>query len=336
MTEHPLDRLDVCARADGQASCGVAEIMNSDSGERRIDRTTGLYRSREPSRPGMRSQQVNIGKPENEILGALPLACNHKSLQNESRDRHRPCLVGFGRAYFEPGSDSHGVLASELECLSSDVSAQKVKVGFSTHPHWDHLLWHASLGDAPRYATALAADTAHQRLANGIDATRLGIPDGVDLGSVGGTTGLPAGATTIPWSGAGIRIIEHNAHASGHAALLLEDAGALVAGDMLSDLLVPLLDFTDPGDPIQHYLDALDLLEGVMDDVHTVIPGHGSVGDGAQLRQRIARDRAYVVALRDSQTPDDPRIGPNPQPGWDWVAGVHDRQVQQLAARRKR
>jgi len=28
-----------------------------------------------------------------------------------------------------------------------------VVAGFSTHPHWDHLLWHPRFGDAPRYAT---------------------------------------------------------------------------------------------------------------------------------------------------------------------------------------
>jgi hypothetical protein len=28
-----------------------------------------------------------------------------------------------------------------------------VVAGFSTHPHWDHLLWHPRLGDVPRYAT---------------------------------------------------------------------------------------------------------------------------------------------------------------------------------------
>ena len=37
-------------------------------------------------------------------------------------------------------------------------------------------------------------------------------------------------------------IVEHQAHAIGHAALLLADRGVLLAGDMLSDVLIPLLD----------------------------------------------------------------------------------------------
>lgn len=36
----------------------------------------------------------------------------------------------------------------------------EVAAGFSTHPHWDHLLWHARLGEVPRYATAPCARLA--------------------------------------------------------------------------------------------------------------------------------------------------------------------------------
>ena len=38
-----------------------------------------------------------------------------------------------------------GIQSSELACLASDLSdsGQTVVAGVSTHPHWDHLLWHA-------------------------------------------------------------------------------------------------------------------------------------------------------------------------------------------------
>jgi hypothetical protein len=40
-------------------------------------------------------------------------------------------------------------------------------------------------------------------------------------------TGLPAETARIPWDGPQVRIIEHQAHAPGHVALLaLRDAGA--------------------------------------------------------------------------------------------------------------
>jgi glyoxylase-like metal-dependent hydrolase (beta-lactamase superfamily II) len=51
-----------------------------------------------------------------------------------------------------------GVLDSEMEALADDLSdsGQAVVAAFSTHPHWDHLLWHPSLGEAPRTARPAA------------------------------------------------------------------------------------------------------------------------------------------------------------------------------------
>src|SRR6185437_3753797 len=72
-----------------------------------------------------------------------------------------------------------GIHGSELVCLANDLSkaGKTVVAGFSTHPHWDHLLWHPDLGAPHRWSTALAADTARERLANGIDTRRFGVPD---------------------------------------------------------------------------------------------------------------------------------------------------------------
>jgi glyoxylase-like metal-dependent hydrolase (beta-lactamase superfamily II) len=229
-----------------------------------------------------------------------------------------------------------GIHGDELTCLANDLSdsGQAVVAGFSTHPHWDHLLWNPGLGEAPRYATARGADTARDRLSGGVDAVAkaAGIPEQVPLDLLGLITGLPADATQIPWDGPEVRIIEHQAHAPGHAALLIEEHSVLVAGDMLSDVLIPMLDL-NAADPIEDHLAALRLLEGVADDVDVLIPGHGSIGKADQVHARIDQDRAYVHALRDAQVPSDPRIGPSPKEGWDWVAGVHERQLQKLAQR---
>ncbi|QNE17276.1 MBL fold metallo-hydrolase [Kribbella qitaiheensis] len=226
-----------------------------------------------------------------------------------------------------------GVLGDELACLAKDLSdsGQIVVAGFSTHPHWDHLLWHAGLGTAPRFGTARCAATAKARLSGGVGAVAkaAGVPDGVPLDLLGQITGLPAEAARIPWDGPEVRIIEHQAHAHGHAALLIEERGVLVAGDMLSDVLIPMLDL-NASEPIEDYLAALQLLDGVASDVTVVIPGHGSVGGADQLRRRIDQDRAYVHALRDTQVLNDPRIGPSAKTGWEWVAGVHERQHQHL------
>src|SRR4029079_9595476 len=55
-----------------------------------------------------------------------------------------------------------GIHGSELSQLADDLERLGIPVvaGFSTHPHWDHMLWHARFGDVPRYATGAAAQVA--------------------------------------------------------------------------------------------------------------------------------------------------------------------------------
>ena len=234
-----------------------------------------------------------------------------------------------------------GVQGHEMACLADDLSdsGQAVVAGFSTHPHWDHLLWHAGLGEAPRYGTARCAATARARLSDAGAKARVAtlippdIVDQVPLDLLGLITSLPAETARIPWDGPQVRVIEHQAHAPGHAALLIEERGVLVAGDMLSDVLIPMLDLNGTADPIEDYLAALRLLEGVVGDVDVFIPGHGSVGGAHEVRARLDQDRAYVHALRDADVPSDPRVGPSAKDGWDWVSGVHEWQLQRLALR---
>jgi glyoxylase-like metal-dependent hydrolase (beta-lactamase superfamily II) len=237
-----------------------------------------------------------------------------------------------------------GVRGDEMACLANDLSdlGQPAVAGFSTHPHWDHLLWHASLGAAPRYGTARCAAAVQARLSDARAKARIAelippdIVEQVPLDLLGLITGLPADTEQIPWDGPQVRIIEHQAHAPGHAALLIEERGVLLAGDLLSDVLIPLLDLNDTADPIEDYLAALRLLEGAADEVDVVVPGHGSIGGADQVHARIEQDRAYVHALRDAGVPGDPRLGPSATFGKDWLPGVHERQRQHLARRTER
>ncbi|MGE3192779.1 MAG: MBL fold metallo-hydrolase [Microbacteriaceae bacterium] len=228
-----------------------------------------------------------------------------------------------------------GLTESELAGLADDIRAmgQDVVAGFSTHPDWDHALWHPALGDAPHYAIAAAATWMRDFLAQDDWRDQLAgvLPEEVagqlPLESFGQLSSLPAGATELRWSGPTARLLEHRAHAIGHAALLIPDRRVLVAGDMLSDVLVPMLD-GDADDPIDDYLGALDLFEGIASQVDVVVPGHGSAG--SDVRERIARDRAYVEALRNGRDAGDPRIL-SPLPGWEWVAFIDEGQRERFS-----
>jgi len=236
-----------------------------------------------------------------------------------------------------------GITGEEIIDLANDIQelGQSVVAGFSTHPHWDHLLWHAKFGKVPRYSTARCAVTIQDLLSKTDWKAQVAkvLPSDIskeipidDL--FGLITGLPVETEYIPWDGPKVRIIEHQAHASGHAALLIKEPRVLIAGDMLSDILIPFLDLK-AADPIGDYLAALELLEGVADDVNVFIAGHGSIGNADQMRERVELDRAYVEALRNGDVSDDPRLGPSDTFGKDGLLAMHKWQSQQLIQKRE-
>jgi glyoxylase-like metal-dependent hydrolase (beta-lactamase superfamily II) len=211
-----------------------------------------------------------------------------------------------------------GIAGSDLHELADDVDRLGVPVvaGFSTHPHWDHLLWHPRFGDVPRYATAANARTARdarERAQAMAEESAPGIP--VEL--IGLLTPLPGDHGPVPGE-----IIEHEAHAVGHAAVLLADRGVLVAGDMLSDVLIPMLDPRRPGQ-LDAYEAAVDRLEQHARNVDVLVPGHGAVARGPEVAARFAADRAYLDALRRGAEPVDARLDQ------DWLAGPHRTNVEQ-------
>src|ERR1700739_4367311 len=91
---------------------------------------------------------------------------------------------------------------------------------------------------------------------------------GIPLELLGLVIPLPADGGPVPGE-----IVEHQAHAIGHAAVLLAERRVLLAGDMLSDILIPLLDSRRP-DQVGAYETALDLLAEVAGEADVAIPGH--------------------------------------------------------------
>jgi glyoxylase-like metal-dependent hydrolase (beta-lactamase superfamily II) len=218
-----------------------------------------------------------------------------------------------------------GIEGAELDELADDLErlGRPVVAGFSTHPHWDHLLWHGRFGDVPRYATAanarLAGEAREQAQAAAAEEA-----SGVPLELVALVTALPAGGGPVPGE-----IIEHQAHAVGHAAILLADRGVLLAGDMLSDELIPLFDRRQT-DQLGAYETALDRLGDAVGRVEVVVPGHGAVARGPEVAARLAADRAYIDALRRDEEPVDARLR---APDAEWLVGIHQSNVQHARAR---
>src|ERR1700693_2927307 len=175
-----------------------------------------------------------------------------------------------GLVLVDPGIDG-----SDLNQLADDLDRLGIPVvaGFSTHPHWDHLLWHPRFGDVPRYATAAGADAASEGRERG-QRMAAESASGIPLELIGLVTPLPVDGGPVPGE-----IVEHQAHAIGHAAILLADRGGPLAGDMLSDVLIPLFDPRGP-DQVGAYERALDRLGEAARHADVVVPGHGAVAEG--------------------------------------------------------
>lgn len=193
-------------------------------------------------------------------------------------------------------------IPDELAALAAELRERGIAVaeGFATHAHHDHVLWHPEFGDVPRWASARTAELTRTERADLVAS--LGpqfSPDLVDLmGRV--DAGTPA---------FDVELIEHDGHAPGHTALWLPEPRVLVAGDMLSDVELPLPFW--PHD-VDAYERGLNVLEPFADAARFVVPGHGNVGTDA--RARLDADRRYLADMRRTGRSDDPR---RTNPGMD-------------------
>ncbi|MFC8731459.1 MBL fold metallo-hydrolase [Luteimicrobium sp. NPDC057192] len=198
----------------------------------------------------------------------------------------------------------------ELAGLADALDARALRVvgGIATHAHHDHLLWHPRFGAAPRWASAPAAslargrrDTLQTALVSGEGSADAGphpwTPDLLDL--VGRVRPWPATPPLLPGDP---ELVVHDAHAPGHAPVWLARAQVLVAGDMLSDVELPLL--FEPDD-LAAYLDGLDRLAPYVARADVVVPGHGT--PSSEGMTRLDADRRYLEALLAGRDPDDPR-----------------------------
>ncbi len=224
-----------------------------------------------------------------------------------------------------------GIDGRDLQELGDDLDrlGPRVVAGFSTHPHWDHLLWHSRFGQVPRYATARGAAAAKESLERSRRLAAEKAP-GAPLELLGLVDALPEGAVEVPWPGPPTLLVEHEAHAPGHAAVVIPDRGVFLAADMLSDIEIPLL---DPGLPeqVSAYLAALDRLAGALtSDISTLVPGHGALARGEEIAARVRMDRSYVEALRRGGDPADARLDPDATYDPDWLRDMH-RQNLRLA-----
>jgi glyoxylase-like metal-dependent hydrolase (beta-lactamase superfamily II) len=191
----------------------------------------------------------------------------------------------------------------ELTALALDLSDRRLvpTAGLSTHAHYDHLLWHPRFGKRPRWSSPETARRARQELASTLEL--LGPDWPAELVELVGDV-CPTSSRLLPWSGPDVELIVHDAHQPGHTAAWVADRRLLIAGDMLSDVELPLPD--DGPDALARYTAGLDRLAGYVERAELLIPGHGAPTTDAS--SRLAADRAYLNDVLARQSTADPRL----------------------------
>ena len=86
------------------------------------------------------------------------------------------------------------------------------------------------------------------------------------------------------------------AHAPGDSIMLVRNYGVLFSGDVIYGGRVPFLD--SPETDIKRWLEGLDYIAGLKDQVRYVIPGHGLMSEDAQQVVKATRD--YIVYVRQA------------------------------------
>src|SRR5579871_4766087 len=104
------------------------------------------------------------------------------------------------------------VTVADLAALADELAALDLRpaVAWSTHPHWDHVLWSAGLGAAPRYAAPAAVALLQTERDGMLEQLSQSAP-GHDLALAGRLQ--PLDGPAIPWDGPEARLIVHDGHA---------------------------------------------------------------------------------------------------------------------------
>ncbi len=193
-----------------------------------------------------------------------------------------------------------GIAPAELDAIEAFVIAHGAVVRgiLLTHAHWDHLLGpsrfpsatviaHAAYGAVVRqHGADLQRQVMHWRsLPGGLEKPQPFTPPRPDL--------TFQQRLVVHLGTLSLIFLHAPGHSPDHCVVYEPSAGLLWAGDMLSDIEVPM--------PMGRFSDYLATLHALSElEVTVLVPGHGTPTDAPDvIRGRFAQDQAYLGAVRD-------------------------------------
>lgn len=190
-----------------------------------------------------------------------------------------------------------GITPDELDATHDLIVARAVTLRalVLTHAHWDHLLGPVRFPDVPvlthrAYLDVIAAHAHHLRR----QVSRWQEEEGIDPESPFEPP-MPDLAfekqVALSFGDHSLRVLAAPGHAPDHCVIYEPENGVLFAGDMLSDLEVPMV-----MDTFAAYRETLRRLAAL--DLRVLVPGHGTfTRDPAEIRARFGQDQAYLEAV---------------------------------------
>jgi glyoxylase-like metal-dependent hydrolase (beta-lactamase superfamily II) len=214
------------------------------------------------------------------------------------------------------------VTARTLEAVEAIIGAAPDFL-INTHAHNDHT------GSNDEYrsmgTTVLAHDNLRQTLVDDESFPRTGLPELTFSDSMTfHLNGQTAFIFHIP-----------SAHTSGDSAIHFTEANVLHTGDVLFNGIFPFIDL-DGGGSVDGYIAGQQRMLAMIDDETTVIPGHGPLGDKADLEaalRMLVDAQSRVQALVDDGASLDEIKAASPlapYESWSWDFVTTERMTETL------
>jgi glyoxylase-like metal-dependent hydrolase (beta-lactamase superfamily II) len=192
---------------------------------------------------------------------------------------------------------------------TSEIAGREIDFIINTHVHGDHT------GNNTAFAEDGSIIISHENIRHRLveDPTPAGGPKGLPV--------ITFAENITFYVNDNEAFVFHPgfAHTDGDAAILLQPANILLAGDVLFHAIYPYIDLDNGGD-VDGYIDAQKQMLAMIDDETIVVPGHGTITDKAGMEAdnaMLIEARNRVKALVDQGMSGEDILAANPLADFD-------------------
>ncbi|GAB2685985.1 MBL fold metallo-hydrolase [Aliiglaciecola aliphaticivorans] len=206
--------------------------------------------------------------------------------------------------------DQYEPMAEKISAALDSILKDKLRYVINTHYHGDHTGSNAYMKEV-KDATIFAHDNVRIRLLDKEEHKHSELP--VVTYSQG---------VTFHFNGDTLKVMHlSNAHTDGDSVVMFEKANILHTGDLFFNGLFPYIDI-DSGGSVKGYIAGVEKLISMINDDTKIIPGHGPLGNKAQLQafvDMIKQTSAQVKQLKINGLPVEDVIDAGLDEKWkDW------------------